>query len=340
MSAVSALFAGVSDSSYRESIEFSANFNRRLSSERRMRMPFLDPQTGVAQAHSSLFMDRRQRMPGFREGQVYSYPAARWRKSRRQYLTKALRPFGSVGTANQMGGAKGSTIGALVANRSPAGGSHQGAATAKRSAGASGNEASNTSLGDATDSNDMPSSFLDNQDTLSMGATSDSKDSQSQLAAGAKEDLPKEWFYDDMDMHEIDALEEPKSPADDEFDYDPRYGHKKKKRRPAAAPKRSSTGGGAGGHLGGHSKGGNRGGSSGGGGGASTATGGGTPKGRGGAARRKSSKKAAANAAIPVSPTSIVEPPSFEMAAAAVQGAVHPSLGGVDDVLGGYRKYL
>lgn len=31
-------------------------------------------------------------MPGFREGQIYSYPQSRWRKSRRQYLMK--RPFG------------------------------------------------------------------------------------------------------------------------------------------------------------------------------------------------------------------------------------------------------
>lgn len=326
----SVLFNGVSDSSYRESIEFSANFNRRLSSERRMRMPFLDPQTGVAQAHSSLFMDRRQRMPGFREGQLYTYPAARWRKSRRQYLTKTLRPFGSVGQAGPPGGSKSTTIGALVASRSPAGNHH--GASKRSTMAASGNEASNTSLGDATDSNDCSGlpSFLDNQDTLSMGATSDSKDSQS-LLAGAKEDLPKEWFYDDMDMHEMDALEEPKSPADDEFDYDPRYGHKKKKRRPAAV-KRSSN---AGGHSGGHSKGGPR---RSGGGSSATIDGSATPKPRGSGSRRKSSKKAA-SVATPVSPTSIVEPPSFEMAAAAVHGVSNASLS-ADDDLGAYRKYL
>lgn len=76
------------DVSYRETIEYSANFNTRLCIERRLRLPFLDPQTGVAQNHSQLFMDKRQRMPGFRQGQIYTYPAARWRKSRRQYLTK------------------------------------------------------------------------------------------------------------------------------------------------------------------------------------------------------------------------------------------------------------
>ncbi|XP_077302623.1 double PHD fingers d4 isoform X2 [Arctopsyche grandis] len=75
------------DSAYREAIENSANFNTRLCVERRLRMPFLDPQTGVAQNHCSLFMSKHQRMPGAREGQIYTYPAARWRKARRQYLS-------------------------------------------------------------------------------------------------------------------------------------------------------------------------------------------------------------------------------------------------------------
>lgn len=79
------------DATYRETIEFSANFNTRLCIERRLRLPFLDPQTGIAQNHSNLFMDKRQRMPGFRQGQIYTYPAARWRKSRRQYLSKMYR---------------------------------------------------------------------------------------------------------------------------------------------------------------------------------------------------------------------------------------------------------
>lgn len=53
----------------------------------------------------------------------------------------------------------------------------------------------------------------------------DSKDSQH-----IKEELPREWFYDEY-TNEMDGLEEPKSPADDEYDYDPRYGSKKRRRR-------------------------------------------------------------------------------------------------------------
>lgn len=41
---------------------------------------------------------------------------------------------------------------------------------------------------------------------------------------------PTEWFYDEY-PNEIDGLEEPKSPVDDEYDYDPRYGNKKRRKR-------------------------------------------------------------------------------------------------------------
>uniref|UniRef100_A0A0K8STS5 Zinc finger protein DPF3 n=1 Tax=Lygus hesperus TaxID=30085 RepID=A0A0K8STS5_LYGHE len=74
------------DASYREAIENSANYNTRLCIERRLRMPFLDSQTGVAQNHSNLFMNSRERIPGLLYGQVYTYPSKRWRKKRRQYL--------------------------------------------------------------------------------------------------------------------------------------------------------------------------------------------------------------------------------------------------------------
>lgn len=92
----------LNDQSYSDLIEFSANFNTRLCVERKLRMPFLDPQTGVAQNHSNLFMKKTQRIPGLKEGQIYTYPSSRWRTTRkRQYLNNAnsypfnYRPFGS-----------------------------------------------------------------------------------------------------------------------------------------------------------------------------------------------------------------------------------------------------
>lgn len=47
---------------------------------------------------------------------------------------------------------------------------------------------------------------------------------------------PTEWFYDEY-TNEMDGLEEPKSPVDDEYDYDPRYGNKKRRKRRQATQK-------------------------------------------------------------------------------------------------------
>lgn len=93
------------------------------------------------------------------------------------------------------------------------------------------------SFGVQNDSNDFNGSLLEESSSLGAagGDTSDSKDSQQQsqqqVQQQLKEDLPREWFYDDIDMNDNDSLEEPKSPADDEYDYDPRYGTKKRKKR-------------------------------------------------------------------------------------------------------------
>ncbi|KNC24299.1 hypothetical protein FF38_02501 [Lucilia cuprina] len=208
------------DASYRETIEYSANFNTRLCLERRLRLPFLDPQTGVAQNHSHLFMDKKQRMPGFRQGQIYTYPATRWRKSRRQYLNKMYkfpdRPFQALRKDHE----------ALVASSA--------------GSGAAGTASPTVSAGLQQDP-DLNSSLMEESSSLGAagGDTSDSKDSQQQpqqqqqqtQSSQLKEDLPKEWFYDDIDINDNDSLEEPKSPADDEYDYDPRYGTKKRRKR-------------------------------------------------------------------------------------------------------------
>lgn len=315
----------LNDSTYRETIEFSANFNTRLCIERRLRLPFLDPQTGVAQNHCSLFMDRRQRMPGFREGQIYSYPAARWRKTRRQYLTKIFRPFGgscalttsatsAVGLSALSGGGVGG-IGAGII-----GGIGFGSTTpsqTKRSAIGDGGPALVPSAIDI-DSDFNGASFLDQESSSLGGAdTSDSKDSQN-----LKEELPKEWFYDEMDINEIDALDEPKSPADDEYDYDPRYGNKKRKKR---KPGRKPTTPHHHHHVGdGPRKG--------------RPPGGGTGRGRG---RRKNTHNSSRSILEPPSPTPISEPPSFETAAAAVEHATTTANEDSNSSdLRSYRKYL
>ncbi|ALC49788.1 tth [Drosophila busckii] len=253
------------DVSYRETIEYSANFNTRLCIERRLRLPFLDPQTGVAQNHSHLFLDKRQRMPGFRQGQIYTYPAARWRKSRRQYLTKMYgrfpeRPFQALRKEHE----------ALNISNSSVGVGLGGSLGLNLGLGLGGSNNSNSStlslnmLTSTTTTTTLPvvqgemthhdfNGAFSMEESCSLGAaggdTSDSKDSQLQTIQQqhnhqSKDELPKEWFYDEMDMNDVDSLEEPKSPADDEYDYDPRYGNKKRrKRRPGKRASAHGSGG-------------------------------------------------------------------------------------------------
>uniref|UniRef100_UPI00358EC808 zinc finger protein ubi-d4 n=1 Tax=Myxine glutinosa TaxID=7769 RepID=UPI00358EC808 len=68
---------------YREAIEHCHNYNARLCAERSVRLPFLDSQTGVAQNNCYIWMEKRHRGPGVAPGQLYTYPARRWRKRRR-----------------------------------------------------------------------------------------------------------------------------------------------------------------------------------------------------------------------------------------------------------------
>lgn len=342
----------LNDSTYRETIEYSANFNTRLCLERRLRLPFLDPQTGVAQNHCSLFMDRRQRMPGFREGQLYTYPAARWRKTRRQYLIK--RPFNLL-RRGETANLSGTTLASGSLN---VGGSLSGSVSIVSSGGSSvaGSIGGGTTVGGtntSVDDSDFNAVLLEESSSLGGADTSDSKDSQN-----IKDDLPKEWFYDEMDMTNIDDLEEPKSP-DDEYDYDPRYGNKKrKKRRPGKkalisphigdGPRKGRPPAGIISGLGGGFSGFGSGiGSSGGGGGSNS----GSPGvGRGRGRRKNNHNNSSAAAAIrnlsssdlmPNSPTA--EPPSFESVAAAVEN-LNDSKINMSDVNNGdlrnYRKYL
>ncbi|XP_021346607.1 zinc finger protein DPF3-like isoform X2 [Mizuhopecten yessoensis] len=68
---------------FKDMTEHTASFNTRLSLERKLRLPFLDSQTGVAQNHTNLWHPYRSRQRGSTYGQMYSYPALRWKKKKR-----------------------------------------------------------------------------------------------------------------------------------------------------------------------------------------------------------------------------------------------------------------
>ena len=52
------------DHRYKDAVQHASSFNAQLSRERRLRLPFLDSQTGVAQNHSQLLHTQYQRKPG------------------------------------------------------------------------------------------------------------------------------------------------------------------------------------------------------------------------------------------------------------------------------------
>lgn len=202
------------DSSYRETLELSASFNTRLCVDRRMRLPFFDSQTGVAQNHNrSLYVAHCKRMPGHREGQLYTYPSSRWRKSKRQYLTKLqnLRPFSNLKTAGSSSVPFGISLPTAVA-REP------GEIPAEQS--------------------DFNASLLEES---SLGATgdTDSKDSHQNPAQAKEEPLPKDWYYDEMALND-DDLDDPEG-GDSDYDYNVNgYKRKgKKSKRSSGAGKRS-----------------------------------------------------------------------------------------------------
>lgn len=322
------------DSSYRETLEVSASFNTRLCVERRMRLPFFDSQTGVAQNHTGLYVTHCKRMPGHREGQLYSYPSTRWRKSKRQYLSKMqnLRPFGNLKTT-------GPPAVPPVSVPLPAPGREPG-------------EIIPGVVADA--SSDFNASLLEES---SLGATldTDSKDSHHNPTPVKEEPLPKDWYYDEMALND-DDLDDGEG-GDSDYDYNINgYKRKGKKSRKSAGSNRKSKSAAAVASIADYdsaaSPGGGGGGTGSGGGGSSRK---GRPPGGSGSkrGRKKTTKEQAKEASASASAIgkelddsmndSLVEPPSFDSIAASVDlgenGENGAGYGGSAD-LRNYRKYL
>ncbi|XP_058445377.1 zinc finger protein ubi-d4 [Malaya genurostris] len=299
------------DSTYRETLEVSASFNTRLCLERRMRLPFFDSQTGIAQKHSNLYMAHCRRMPGHREGQLYTYPSTRWRKSKRQYLAKLqnLRPFSSLRTSGTSNLLVGSSIPPMI--REP---------------------------GEllASAESDFNASLLEES---SLGATvdTDSKDSHQNQPTAKEEPLPKDWYYDEMALND-DDLDDPEG-GDSDYDYNVN-GYKRKgkrsKRSAHGGKKSRSSQGQVADYEGAASPGGS--------------SRKGRPPGGGTSGTKRGRKKTSKETVSPLEKqledsfnSSLGEPPSFETAAAAVDmgenGENGAGYGGSTD-LRNYRKYL
>ncbi|XP_074631386.1 zinc finger protein ubi-d4-like isoform X2 [Acropora palmata] len=68
---------------YKDALESVSAFNSRLRLDRRLRIPFIDAQTGIAMNNCNLWISKLERRPGHTLHYVYSYPARRWRKKKR-----------------------------------------------------------------------------------------------------------------------------------------------------------------------------------------------------------------------------------------------------------------
>jgi len=77
---------------YKDLAVNTQSFSRKLNEERKMRIPYVDGQTGVAQKHYNNSRRACERMPGTKPGQVFSYPQRRWVKKSYQYLHHFMMP--------------------------------------------------------------------------------------------------------------------------------------------------------------------------------------------------------------------------------------------------------
>jgi len=76
---------------YRDLARNTQSFSRKLNEERKMRLPYVDGQTGVMHKHYNVQRSARERMPGG-DGQVYTYPQRKWYKKKYQYLQYFMLP--------------------------------------------------------------------------------------------------------------------------------------------------------------------------------------------------------------------------------------------------------
>ncbi|KAH9400833.1 Zinc finger protein ubi-d4, partial [Tyrophagus putrescentiae] len=220
----------MNDPVYKETVENSSSYNERLVKERKTRLPFLDAQTGVAQSDCYIWSNKLDRMPGYYSAQLYSYPARRWRKKRRQYLLNHQNNYNSAKEAehsaqsgenvNALSSESNSNVSSGAGSSSTFGLSNSGASVSTNGQNGIGGSGAGGGGGLGGSSNGPGGSGLN--DTFE-----DSKDS---------------WLrdYDDgSDMPDAGELDDPESDFDDYEEYSSRK--KKSRRKESVKRKREYT---------------------------------------------------------------------------------------------------
>lgn len=73
--------------SYESILARTANYNRRLITDKQNRLPFLDNATGIAQRPCQLQRKDEERYPSPLNNKVFTYCAHRWKKTKRNTLS-------------------------------------------------------------------------------------------------------------------------------------------------------------------------------------------------------------------------------------------------------------
>lgn len=189
---------------YKAYLESAMSFNRKLNEERKMRLPYIDSQTGIAQRSYNSERHKRDRMPGLKQGQIYSYPQKRWRKRNYQYLRHFMAPPQAQINEHypQNGGESEMHTISQVENPNAA------------------------NAGASAVSNATQLQASDDSNNSGGGAVQESK-----------------WEYYDDDEAFLDEDLEPEPNSDSDYDYGDSYGAKKKKSKGGRGGRGSKGGG-------------------------------------------------------------------------------------------------
>ncbi|XP_027194249.2 double PHD fingers d4 [Dermatophagoides pteronyssinus] len=220
----------MNDPMYKEAVENSSTYNERLVKERKLRLPFIDAQTGVAQSDCYIWSSKLDRMPGYHSAQLYSYPARRWRKKRRQYLLNDNYPTTNTIKEHSETNSNDAAIAAAMAGQigpNGVGVSNQDVSTINMNATNYTNNNTNTNI-------------VQNGNCLSISNNTNSNSALNDMFDDSKDS----WLrYDDdgSDLPDAGELDDPESDYEDYEEYSSRKKKSKRKETTTTTSSSSST---------------------------------------------------------------------------------------------------
>ncbi|XP_075586394.1 LOW QUALITY PROTEIN: zinc finger protein ubi-d4 [Dermatophagoides farinae] len=221
----------MNDPMYKEAVENSSTYNERLVKERKLRLPFIDAQTGVAQSDCYIWSSKLDRMPGYHSAQLYSYPARRWRKKRRQYLLNDnYSTTNTIKEHSESNSNDTALISAIGGQIGPNGGGV--------GSGVSNPDVSTINM-NATNYNNN-ANIVQNGNCLSMNNNTNSNSALNDIFDDSKDS----WLrYDDdgSDLPDAGELDDPESDYDDYEEYNSRKKKSKRKETTTTSSTSSST---------------------------------------------------------------------------------------------------